>query len=72
MGVIMENSAKLLKNFIEKNYIDNPEIGSPDLSTGIRDLLTDLLHIGNPEGISINYCLEDAKEVYMEELYEEG
>ena len=57
-----------IKGFLEEFYIDNPKMGSPDMSTAIRDLLTDLLHVGDKMDICIRSRLLDAETVYEEEL----
>jgi len=63
----MKKSAKELQAFLQKNYIDNPSMGSPDMSAAIRDLLTDLYRVS--EGVTyLQSRLEDANNVYREEI----
>lgn len=64
----MKASSKRLMRFLKRAYIDNPEMGSPTMSTAIRDCLTDMLHIGDHVGLNIRSRLKDAQEVYEEEL----
>jgi hypothetical protein len=59
-----------LKKFLQEEYIDNPTMGSPDMSTAIRDVLTDLYHIGDELDINIRHRLMDAEEVYEQEQEE--
>ena len=59
-----------LHGFIEEWYVNNPGMGSPDISAGIRDLLTDLLHLGDRVDVSIQSRLLDAEEVYNQEIEE--
>jgi hypothetical protein len=59
-----------LKKFLQEEYIDNPTMGSPDMSTAIRDVLTDLYHIGDELYINIRHRLMDAEEVYEQEQEE--
>ena len=64
-------SVIVLKDFLKTEYIENPSMDSPDMSTAIRDLLTDLLHIGDKYGVEIESRLEDAQEVYEQEINSE-
>ena len=57
-----------LEKFIQKKYIQNKEMGSPDIKSAIRDILTDLLHLGDKHGINIAERLYNAEEVYEEEI----
>ena len=57
--------------FLRREYINNPKMGSPDMSIAIRDCLTDMLHVGDEYGVNITSRLQDAQEVYEEELTEE-
>jgi hypothetical protein len=57
--------------FLRKEYINNPEMGSFDMDIAIRDCLTDMLHVGDEYGVNIPSRLQDAQEVYEEELTEE-
>lgn len=63
-------SAKKLREFLEKNYIENPKMGSGDMSTAIRDMLTDLIWIANLETptIELDERLEGAYEVFNQEI----
>jgi hypothetical protein len=42
-------------------------MGSPDIISAIRDMLTDLFHIGDKYDINIPNVLIDAEEVFAEE-----
>jgi hypothetical protein len=64
-----KQSVDTLKAFIQKEYIDNPEQGSPSLFTAVRDVLTDLLHLGDSEDINIQSRLLDAEDVHQEEAH---
>lgn len=64
----MTDSQKILHDFIEKEYIINPKNGAPDMSCAVRDLLTDLLHLGDETGFNVLARLDSAQEVYEEEL----
>jgi hypothetical protein len=66
----MKDSAERLEMFMQEEYIDNPHMGAPDMSTAIRDLLTDLLHIGVKYDVNIPHRLIDAEEVFEEEKEE--
>ena len=57
-------SLNVLENFLKKNYIENPKMQSPNMSGAIRDLLTDILHLGDKHDVFIKQRLEDASEVY--------
>ncbi len=57
---------KAMRKFLVKHYIEKD--GASNLYDAIRDCLTDLLHIGNEEGINIDDRLDIAKEVFEEEL----
>jgi predicted RNA-binding protein associated with RNAse of E/G family len=63
----MSKETERVKGFLEEYYIDNPQMGSPDMSAAIRDLLTDLIHICDEEGIDIQSRLNDAEKVFNEE-----
>jgi len=60
----MNTSAEKVKQFLETEYIHNEEMGSPDLQTAVRDILTDLIHICKEEGVEIGQKVESALEVY--------
>jgi hypothetical protein len=64
----MRKSAEYLKQYLETEYIHNEEMESPDMSSAIRDLLTDLIHICKEEGVEIGTRTQDAMEVYYEEI----
>lgn len=64
----MKKSVAILEQFIQEQYIHNPEMGSPDMACAIRDLLTDLLHLGDENSLLIQSRLNSAKEVYDEEI----
>jgi len=68
----MKDSAERLEMFMQEEYIDNPCIGAPDISAAIRDLLTDLIHIGMKYDVDIQDRLVDAEIVYDEEEVEES
>jgi hypothetical protein len=63
----MKKSAEILEQFLELMYMNNPEMDSPDMSSAIRDLLTDLLHIGVEHDVIVRTRLDDAFEVYANE-----
>lgn len=63
-------SVEQLAGFLEEYYIDNPQMDSSDMSTAIRDALTDLLHLGDEFGVNIQSRLLDAEEVYSIEIEE--
>ena len=57
-----------LKLFLQEYYIDNPRMNSGNMKIAIRDLLTDLLYVGNEMDVTIQSSLMDAEEVYDEEV----
>ena len=61
-------SAKKLSKFIQDEYIDNPDMDSPNLRAGIRDLLTDLIHVADENRIIVQERLTAAEEVYEQEI----
>ena len=63
----MKDSSERLEMFIQEEYIDNPHMGAPDMATAIRDMLTDLFHIGVKYDVNIPYIVIDAEEVFEEE-----
>jgi hypothetical protein len=65
----MKQSAKKLEIFLQSEYVNNPEMQSGDMSTAIRDLLTDLCHVGAEHQVNVDCRLLDAYEVYMEEAF---
>ena len=67
----MKSSAEILQQFLQKEYIDNPEMDSPDMSSAIRDLLTDLMHLGDMFDVQITSRVFDAHEVYEQEITNE-
>jgi hypothetical protein len=64
----MSEATERLAGYLEEHYINDPQSGSPDMAIAIRDLLTDLLHLGREENIDIHQRLEYADEVYQEEM----
>jgi len=60
----MDKSVSILEQFLETEYIHNEEMDSPDMGSAIRDILTDLMHLGDIHGICIHKRLEDAQDVY--------
>jgi len=64
----MKASVETLKQFIKKEYIDNEEMSSPDMNTGVRDILTDIIYIAKEEGFEIGQRVQDALDVYYEEM----
>jgi len=67
----MRKSVEVLKQFLETEYIHNPEMGSGGMSSAIRDVLTDLMHLGDDVGVSIAERLSGAEEVYNQEAMNE-
>lgn len=67
----MKESVAILQAFLQNEYINRHEMGSPDMSTAIRDCLTDMLHLGDEVGVNIDVALESAKEPYEAEFTEE-
>lgn len=61
------SSAVKVKQFLETEYIFNEAMGSPDMKTAIRDILTDLIHICQEQKVEIGQKVQDALEVYYEE-----
>ena len=66
----MESVDKLEK-FLQAEYVDNEGMGSPDMETAIRDVLTDLIHLGDKYTLNVRKRVESAYEVYEEELLNE-
>jgi hypothetical protein len=66
----MSKSVEILRQYLETEYIHNVEMGSPDMSSAIRDILTDLIHISKAEDVEIGQRLEDALDVYYQEYQE--
>jgi hypothetical protein len=64
-------SVNKLAIFIKSEYIEKPPMGAANIDIAIRDLLTDLLHVGDEYGVNIDHRLIDAKEVYEEETSNE-
>lgn len=64
----MRKSVKELDEYLKGRYICNESMGSHDMSTAIRDVLTDLIHLSDTVGIDLDTRLEDAREVYLEEI----
>ena len=60
-------SAVKVKQFLETEYIFNEAMGSSDMKTAIRDILTDLIHICQEQKVEIGQKVQDALEVYYEE-----
>jgi len=67
----MRKSVKILKQFLKETYIDNPEMDSPTMSSAIRDILTDLMHLGDEFDVQITSRVFDAHEVYEQEVTNE-
>ena len=63
----MKSVAKL-EQYLQDEYINNPEMGSPNISSAIRDLLTDLMHVGDIHGMCVGERMYDAEEAYEQEL----
>ena len=42
-----------LERFLQRAYMDNPSVASPTMSCAIRDLLTDLLHVGDRYSVGL-------------------
>jgi hypothetical protein len=63
-------SYEKLEKFLQEEYLDNPNMGSPDVPTAIRDMITDLLHIANKFDTNVRHKLMDAEEVYEIECEE--
>lgn len=65
----MKTSAEKLKEYIQKEYIDNPGMGSPDMYSAIRDLMVDVYHLCKEEDLYVNLSdvVSDAQEVFWEE-----
>ena len=61
----MAKATEKLKGYLEENYIDDPSVGSPDMSTAIRDLITDLFLIGDEIDIDIRSRMLDSEDVYQ-------
>ena len=66
---MMEKSVQNLELLLQDDYIEG--MGAPDMSAAIRDILTDLLHVGDLHGINIGERLVDAQDVYEEEVNQE-
>lgn len=66
----MSKSVEILKQFLEEEYIHNEEMNSPDMSSAIRDILTDLMHLSLAKdvGVDIGVRFQDAIEVWQEEV----
>ena len=64
-------SAEKLRAFISKEYLNNPEMGSPNWSAAIRDLMTDVLHLGDSFDVDVVQRLQSAHEVYEQEALNE-
>lgn len=68
MKDMMRDSITNLQAYLQKEYIDNPSMGSPDMYAALRDLLTDVCHISKKHNFDPHYLMEDAEEVFDEEL----
>ena len=64
-------SRDALEKYIIKNYINDPNMGASDMKCGIRDLITDLLHVCDKHECFIEERLAGAREVYEEEIESE-
>ena len=60
----MKQSTKQLEEFLQQNYLNKD---SETMSVAIRDLLTDLIHIGEKHKVNVENRLRDAREVHVEE-----
>ena len=67
----MSESVRKLQDFINKEYLNNPEMGSPNWSAAIRDVMTDLLHLGDLFDVDVVQRLQSAHEVYEQEANNE-
>ena len=65
-----KESVQKLKAFLESEYINNEQMGSPSIGAAIRDLLTDTLHLCDSEGLDIQDRLQGALEAHAEESEE--
>jgi len=63
-----KTSVQRLRAFLSKEYLNNPAMGSPDMSTAFRDVLTDLLLLGDVHDVNVHDRLMDAEEVYQKEI----
>jgi hypothetical protein len=61
-------TAVTLKAFIEKEYVDNEEMGSPDFEVAMRDLMVDYLHLCFHANLNIDGMIETANEIVEAEL----
>ena len=64
----MKTSVAKLESFLQKEYIDNPEMDSANMNIAISDLLADLLHVSDKYGVNIIHRLRAALGPYREEL----
>jgi hypothetical protein len=67
----MAKSVEKVRQFLEAEYLHNPEMASPNMKSAVRDILTDLIHICKEESeeIEIGKQVESALEVYYDEIY---
>ena len=68
----MKDSAERLEMYMQEEYINNPSMGSADMGIAIRDLLTDLIHVGQKYDVNISSIILDAEEVFEEERDDYG
>jgi len=61
-------SAVTLSDFLQKEYIEKPEMGSPDHAIALRDMMVDVMHICFHRGINLNKTINSADETFREEL----
>jgi hypothetical protein len=66
-----EKTRDHLEKFIQKEYVDNPDMASPDIERGMRDLLTDMIHLCDKHEIDFEDLKSRAHEVYEEEIMTE-
>jgi len=64
----MKDSAKKLRDYLQKEYINNPSMGSLDMYAAMRDLITDICHISKSMSYCPHYLMENAEEVFNEEI----
>jgi len=64
----MKESVNKLQYYLQREYIDNPSMGSPDMYAAMRDLLTDLCYISKSINHCPHYLMQDAEEVFNEEI----
>ena len=65
---VKTKATERLKGFLDEYYIMEPSSGSEDIPTAARDMLTDLMHLGDEEDFNVQERLESAQEPYETEL----